>query len=109
MTPTPERRGSRRQRTKGKLQAHLALEARILQLSSQGMLVRLPFCPEMKSRHAFTLDVGNVTVEVQGIVRNSAPQDEDGELFHVGIEFVDVPRAIEAVLARYVANKLQTS
>jgi hypothetical protein len=109
MTRMPERRSSRRKRTKGKVQAHLALEARVLSLSSLGMLVRLPFCPDLKSRHEFTLDVGGTSVEVQGVVCNATPQDEQGDLYHVGIEFVELPRATEAVLARFVSKKLETS
>jgi hypothetical protein len=104
---TPERRRSRRSQTVRTLQAHLSLEADIVSLSSSGMMVRLPFPPDLGSRHGFSLSVDGEPFDVLGIVRNVAPQDDAGEVFHVGVEFTELTSAQQKALQRYVAKKLK--
>jgi hypothetical protein len=102
-----ERRGSERIPTTGTLRAHLSLEAEILYLSTRGMMIRLPFSPEVGSRHGFTLVVGGETVDLTGEVRNVQAQAADGSVVcHVGVEFVGLGARDQGILEHYVAEKL---
>jgi hypothetical protein len=103
-----ERRGSSRVATTGVLRAHLSLEAEILYLSARGMLVRLPFSPEIGSRHGFTLVIRGEVIDLTGEVRNVAVQPADGNVaYHVGVEFVSLAAREQAILESFVAQKLQ--
>ena len=103
-----ERRGSNRVATTGALRAHLSLEAEILYLSARGMLIRLPFSPEIGSRHGFTLVIRGEVVDLIGEVRNVAAQGSAGAVSHdVGVEFVSLATREQALLERFVAQKLQ--
>jgi hypothetical protein len=103
-----ERRGSRR-RTAKPLRAQLALEAQILCLSSRGMMVRLPFAPELRSHHEFSLRVSGRSLDLEGVVRNVTPKDDETDAFDVGIEFVRLAAAQEHLLEQFVAKKLKTT
>jgi hypothetical protein len=103
-----ERRGSRRVRAKRPVSAHLALEAEILFLSASGMMVRLPFAPEVGSHHGFSLTVNGAALDLEGVVRNAAPQDDECGAYHVGIEFIELTASEEQALEQFVARKLKT-
>lgn len=109
MRESRERRGSRRApaHVRKPVGVLLSLEAEILYLSVSGMTVRLPYAPEMHSRHGFTLLIDSREMDLQGVVRNTAPEDDECGGYHVGIEFVDLSRADEAHLERYVERKLK--
>ncbi len=103
-----DRRGSSRVDTGGNLRAQLSMETEVVTLSSHGMMVRLPFSPEVGSRHSFTLAVGEDTIAVLGVIRNSEASSVDGRpLYHVGIEFEGLDRRDEIVLERFVFRKTQ--
>jgi hypothetical protein len=108
MSTGRERRRASRREAKRPLQAHLALEAEVLTLSPRGMMVGLPFAPELGSRHFFSLRVNNRPLDVLGIVRNVAPRDEEASVYHVGVEFTDLAAPAAALLAQFVAKKLKS-
>lgn len=106
----PDRRGSPRVPTAGSLQAHLSLEAKVLYLSSSGMMIRLPFAPEIGSRHALTLALGPEAIEATGSVRNSeALPAEEGGGYRVGVEFEELGRREREILERFIAEKLKAT
>jgi hypothetical protein len=107
MTRPVERRASRRIRSARPVQAHLALDANILFISTSGMSVRLPFAPELGSRQGFSLMVGGRSFDITGIVRNVAPKDDECDVFDVGIEFEGLTPAQEQMLEQFVAEKLK--
>jgi hypothetical protein len=107
VTRPAERRASRRVRAARPVQAHLAVETDILFLSANGMAIRLGYAPVLGSRQVFNLVVGGRSLDVTGVVRNVAPKDDEGDTFHVGLEFVDLTRAQEEMLDQFVAEKLK--
>jgi c-di-GMP-binding flagellar brake protein YcgR len=103
-----ERRGSPRVRTARSLRARLSLEAEVLFLSARGMMVRLPFAPTFGARQGFGLVIEGDAVDVEGIVRNIALENEEDGTYHVGVEFVDMPPELETRLERFVARRLRS-
>lgn len=109
MTESPEdRRNSPRFDTGGALRAQLSMEAEVFYLSARGMMIRLAFAPDLGSRHGFTLVIGQDSLNLAGIVRNSEVHVEDKKAVHyVGIEFVDLTKDQEEILEHFVARKLK--
>jgi PilZ domain len=106
MTP-PERRASPRIRSARPVEAHLALDANVLFISTSGMAVRLPFAPSLGSRQGFSLMVGGRAFDITGVVRNVAPKDDEGDAFDVGVEFEGLTPAQEQMIEQFVAEKLK--
>jgi hypothetical protein len=101
-----ERRGSKRRVAKP-LRAQLALDTQILSLSSRGMMVRLPFAPELRLRYEFSLRVAGRSLDLAGVVRNVTPQDDESDAFDVGVEFVSLTPAHEQLLEQFIEKKLK--
>jgi hypothetical protein len=107
MTDSQERRNSNRIQTGGSLRAQLSMETEVVTLSSRGMQVRLPFSPEIGSRHSFTLDVSGQAMALLGVIRNSEASSEGGRIaYHVGVEFEGMDKRDEELLEGFVARKI---
>ena len=104
-TPPANRRARVRKHLNGSLEGAIELEigSDVLLLSTGGMMMRLDVAPELGSRHGFTVDIGDRSLEVDGIIRNITP---DGPAFKVGVEFQDMNAADQRFLEEFVASKL---
>ena len=103
-----DRREAARVEVEGALagQVGLHLASRVLSLSPGGMMVRMPFRPQLGSVMTCTLEVGGVPVQVRGIVRDTheeAPETESAD-FIVGLEFIDVPDETRTLIEAYIGG-----
>ncbi len=103
-----ERRDSARVSVEGRVEGEvgLLLESRVLTLSPGGMMVRMPFAPELGSAVTCSLQVGGETIRVRGVVRNAAKEGADEKAAHhvVGLEFVDLGQPARASIEKYLAT-----
>jgi hypothetical protein len=103
-----ERRDSARVSVEGRVEGEvgLLLDSRVLTLSPGGMMVRMPFAPELGSAVACSLQIGGETVRVRGVVRNAAKESADQAASHhvIGLEFVDLEEAARTSIERYLAT-----
>jgi PilZ domain-containing protein len=103
-----ERREAARVGIEGALagQVGLHLNSRVLSLSPGGMMVRMPFSPQLGSVITCTLDVGGIPVQVRGIVRDTREEATAAESadFIVGLEFIDVPDETRALIEAYLGG-----
>jgi hypothetical protein len=85
----------------------LTLESRVLMLSPGGMTIRMPFRPELGSEMTCALDVGGVTAQIRGVVRDAfeAPPEKERLDFIVGLEFIDVRSETRVLIEAYLAKK----
>ena len=104
--PVSERRRAPRRKLDQPLASALTfdLEADVITVASGGAAVRLPFAPELGSRHVFVLPLGTSSLRLRGVVRRADPIPVGG--FEVGIEFEDVAATDREQLEAFVAAKL---
>ena len=102
-----ERRAASRKIPPEIVRAHVVLEldSSVLTLSAKGMGVGLGFAPPAGSVHAFVLNFGGRVVNLQGAVRNVAP-DPDLPGYVVGIEFVTMEPADAEFIEDFVTRRL---
>ncbi len=105
-----ERRTAGRFDTEGRLpgQLPLDLETDVLQISVGGMMVEVTMPLEAGSKHQFTLNIHEETLEVRGIVRNCQPfpSADEPRVYRVGIEFCDLEERQQAFLVEFVNRQL---
>lgn len=104
--PPVERRDSMRVDFEGALagEVGLHLESRVLILTPGGMMVRMPFRPELGSTVTCTLDFDGAPTQMRGIVRDAHQEVPAGERldFIVGLEFIDVQEEARMRIASYL-------
>lgn len=106
------RRGAARFDTEGAVtsQLELDLDSDILYLSKGGMMIRMPFAPEIGSVHDLALGFGDETMQVKAVVRNNQALAGDGKsvMYGVGVEFVDLKDRERELLDRFIAQRLKS-
>jgi hypothetical protein len=105
-----ERREAGRFDTAGKLpgQLPLDLETDVLQISVGGMMIEVNVPLGAGSKHQFTLNILDETLEIRGIVCNCRPYPsaEEPRVYRVGIEFCDLGERQLACLNEFVNRQL---
>ncbi len=89
-------------------QLPLDLETDVLQISVGGMMVEVTMPLEAGSKHRFTLNVNEETLEIHGIVRNCQPfpSTDEPRVHRVGIEFYDLGERELACLTEFLNRQL---
>jgi hypothetical protein len=111
--PEKERRDSERLSLDGKVEGEvgLRLESTVLMLSMGGMMVRMPFAPQLGSVVSCSLEIDGRPVRVEAIVRDA--NRESGEIESsrhvVGLEFLGLSVPARTQIEAYIARRLKSA
>ncbi len=110
--PGAERRDSGRINLEGKVEGDvwLHLESSVLMLSQGGMMVRMPFAPQIGSVVSCSFEIDGQTVRLDAIVRDA--HRESGEVEsprHAGTEFLGLSGPARTHIEAYVARRLKAA
>lgn len=111
--PGAERRDSGRINLESKVEGEvgLRLESSVLMLSQGGVMVRMPFAPQIGSEVSCSLEIDGQPARMHAIVRHA--NRESGEVESprhvVGMEFLGLPRPAQTAIGAYVARRLKAA
>lgn len=109
----PNRRDSERLNLDGKVEGEvgLRLESSVLMLSLGGMMVRMPFAPQIGSVVSCSLEIDGQPVRVEAIVRDANRETGEVESSRhvVGLEFLGLSVPARTRIEAYIARRLKAA
>jgi hypothetical protein len=111
--PPLDRRDSERLSLGGQVEGEvgLRLDSTVLMLSLGGMMVRMPFAPQLGSMVSCSLDVDGRPVRVEAIVRDASRESAEPERSShvVGLEFLGLSAPARTQIEGYIARRLKSA
>lgn len=108
-----DRRDSQRLNLDGKVEGEvgLRLESSVLMLSLGGMMVRMPFAPQIGSVVSCSLEIDGQPVRVEAIVRDANRETGAVESSRhvVGLEFLGLSGPARSRIESYIARRLKAA